>query len=77
MEIEIKEKKVDNCYVMCIHHTMIELFDEDSNNNIVYTLHNNYPRVRRMSYDQWYWPSDMYHEALQFITYANLKYNGL
>jgi hypothetical protein len=77
MKFEIKEKKVDNCYVMCIYHTIVEMSEEDGDDNIVSILQNNYPRVRRMSYDQWYWPSDMYHEALQFITYANLKYNGL
>lgn len=72
MIIEIKEKKVDNCYVMCVHCTMVELF-EDNEDNIVSILHNNYPRVRRMSYDQWYWPADMYNEALQFITFITLK----
>ncbi len=33
-----------------------------------------YPGVKRMSYDEWYWEDEK--EAQQFITYFTLKYSS-
>lgn len=74
MIIKLKEQKVNNYYVMYAVYSLEEIFSKDDEFNLVSIIANNYPRVRRMSYDQWYWPNDMYDELVQFMTFMNLKY---
>ena len=74
MKITILERTVDTHFVMHVGCSYDEITSEVYDRFIT-DIQTQYPMVRRMSYDHFFWPHDMYEDALQFITYANLKYH--
>lgn len=81
MEIRLTKKRT--YYVMHIpwdphnygwdkRHGIFKTWDEDIESCAEELL--DYPGVKRMSYDEWYWESES--EAQHFITYFTLKYSG-